>query len=92
VYMYASSVVKKKRNDFLNKYINAYKVISRFEYFRIIFESLHVLGKQRAVLSTELNFDLDDRLRFSMKNHTGPQKNKNYFFMPKNRGKMHVSA
>jgi hypothetical protein len=45
----------------------AHKVISRFEYFRIIFESWLVLMKQRAVLSTESNFDSDDRLRFSTK-------------------------
>ncbi len=74
--------------------IHAHKVISRFEYFRIIFESWSVLVKQRVVLSSESNFSSDGHLRCPIKNNIGlppPNKRKSTFFVPRNRGKMRVS-
>jgi hypothetical protein len=68
-----------------------HKLISRFEYFQKIFEWRVVLMKQSTVLNAELNFDSNGTPRFSIKNHTEPIKNKNYFFTLKNKGKLRIS-
>jgi hypothetical protein len=63
---------------------HAHKVISRFEYFRIIFESWLVLVKQRSVLSAESNFDSDGRLRLLIKkSYRAPKKQILLFYAKK---------
>ena len=77
--------------EICNKHVH--KVISRFEYFRQIFESKTVLVKQRTVLDAESNFESNGSLKFSIKkSFTIPKKLKNYIFLLKIRHKLRILA
>ena len=63
---------------------HVHKVISRFEYFRQIFESKGVLVKPKTVLSAESNFESNGGLRFLIKNHLGSEKSEKLLFSTQN--------